>query len=80
MTFFNNTTSIEDSPSENSDWTYIIDVTVFSLGALIVISCQVVLNTFLDKLNKIMKTILNVLCAHTATQFTILAILNSIWT
>ena len=62
MTFFNNTNRSDDNQSDdNWSYSYIIDITV-------------VLNTFLSKLNTIMKNILNVLCVHTAINFTILAV------
>ena len=78
MTFFNNTTRSDDNQSDNDNWSYIIDITVFVLGAIFAISSAIVLNTFLSKLNTIMKNILNVLIIHTAINFTILTVGYSI--
>lgn len=80
MTFVKNTTNSKDNQIDNHDTSdYIIDVTLFVLGAVIASCSLIVLNTFLSKLNKIMKNILNVLCIHTAINFGILAIVCSIW-
>ena len=74
-----NTTDHSEEDSSHSDWTSLIDTSMFVFAASMAMSCMVMLNTYLSKLNKIMKRVLNVLLAHTILGYALLAILSGIW-
>ena len=73
MTSNNNT--MDHSEDKQSDSTNTTDIVFFILGATVALSGMIILNTQLTNLNRIMKTILNVLFAHTLWAFIILAII-----
>ena len=74
-----NATDLSEDDSSHSDWTSLIDTSMFVFAASMAISCMVMLNTYLSKLNKVIKSVLNVLLAHTILGYAVLAILSGIW-
>ena len=68
-----NSTDYVEASNKSADSTNIIDITVFVFGAISALIGMIILNmnTPLIKLNRIMKTILNVLLAHTILLFVI---------
>ena len=72
----NSNTSI--IPETNlSDSTNSIDISIFVFGAAFALSGMIILNTLLTNLNGIMKTILNILSAHTFLAYYTLAVILS---
>ena len=74
-----NATDLSEEDSIHSDWTSLMDMSMFVFATSMAISCMVILNTYLSKLNRIMKRVLNVLLAHTILGYALLAIISGIW-
>ena len=71
-----NSTDHVEASNKSADSTNIIDIAVFVFGAISSLIGMIILNmnTPLIKLNRIKKTILNVLLAHTILLFVILTL------
>ena len=69
----------ENEKDQDFDWTFIIEELLYVVGATIAISSIVILNTVLEKLHCIMKTILTVLCSHNAFVYIILTVISAVW-
>ena len=64
---------------QDFDWTFIIEELLYVVGATIAISSIVILNTVLEKLHCIMKTILTILCSHNAIVYLTLTVISAVW-
>ena len=69
----------ENEKDQDFDCTFIIEELLYVVGATIAISSIVILNTVLEKLHCIMKTILTILCSHNAIVYITLTVISAVW-
>ena len=73
----NNSSTSNSSETNLGENNNSIDILIFTLGAAFALSGMIILNTLLTNLNRIIKTILNILFIHTLFAFYTLAVILS---